>query len=276
MGNYYCLVAGLPEIAFDGSKPPLTIENFREEVYSLLSADDTAYIDLFFYAWDNDNLLDLLEYGEDIQLEKRGCFSKEELMAIIAAAKEGDMRDDTVPEYLYDFLEYYFANVERNDILWEDSLAAYYYSYAISSKSKFISKWFTFNLNVNNIFTAYSARKYKLNVADCVIGDDEITETIRTSGAKDFGLTGTLDYLEQVLRLCDIEDMQQREREVDEMRWEWLDDNSVFNYFTVERLFVYLQKLDILNRWAKLDADKGMERYKEIIGGLKNVSLSFD
>jgi hypothetical protein len=41
-------------------------------------------------------------------------------------------------------------------------------------------------------------------------------------------------------------------------------------YFSVERLFVFLQKLDIVMRWAKLDAETGMARYKELIEGLKS------
>jgi hypothetical protein len=69
--------------------------------------------------------------------------------------------------------------------------------------------------------------------------------------------------------LSENEQLQEREHQLDEMRWAWLDENSVFNYFTVERLFVFLQKLDIVARWAKLDSEKGMQRYTELIDDLK-------
>ena len=275
MSNYYCLVAGLPELAFDGSKAPFTVEKFREEVYPFLEKEDARCIDLFFMAWDNANILLLLRDGADSLLERKGCYSKEQLLEIMAAAKEGDPRRSDVPEYMYDFLEYYYANEERTDILWEDNLALRYYAYAMKCGNKFISEWFDFNLNVNNILVAVLARKYKLNIEACVLGDGEVAEAIRTSGARDFGLTGVLDYLEMVIRISENDKLQERERMLDDMRWNWLDDNSVFDYFTVERLFVFLQKLDIIERWAVLDAEKGMQRYKELIDELKSGTVSF-
>lgn len=275
MSNYYCLVAGLPELAFDGSKAPFTVEKFREEVYPFLEKEDARCIDLFFMAWDNANILLLLRDGADSLLERKGCYSKEQLLEIMAAAKEGDPRRSDIPEYMYDFLEYYYANEERTDILWEDNLALRYYAYAMRCGNKFISEWFDFNLNVNNILVAVLARKYKLNIETCVLGDGEVAEAIRTSGARDFGLTGVLDYLEMVIRISENDKLQERERMLDDMRWNWLDDNSVFDYFTVERLFVFLQKLDIIERWAVLDAEKGMQRYKELIDELKSGTVSF-
>lgn len=275
MSNYYCLVAGLPELAFDGSKAPFTVEKFREEVYPFLEKEDARCIDLFFMAWDNANILLLLRDGSDSILERKGCYSKEQLLEIMASAKEGDPRRSDIPEYMYDFLEYYYANEERTDILWEDNLALRYYAYAMKCGNKFISEWFDFNLNVNNILVAVLARKYKLNIETCVLGDGEVAEAIRTSGARDFGLTGVLDYLEMVIRISENDKLQERERMLDDMRWNWLDDNSVFDYFTVERLFVFLQKLDIIERWAVLDAEKGMQRYKELIDELKSGTASF-
>ena len=148
-------------------------------------------------------------------------------------------------------------------------LSAYYYEYAVSCSNRFAAQWFTFNLNVNNILVAMTARKYKLGVEECVVGNGEVAEALRTSGARDFGLTGTLDYIEDVQRLSENTRLQEREHQLDEMRWRWLDDNSVFCYFSVERLFVFLQKLVIVERWAGLDAESGMERYNEMIAELK-------
>ena len=92
---------------------------------------------------------------------------------------------------------------------------------------------------------------------------------MRTSGARDFGLAGTLDYIEELQRLNENARLQEREHQLDEMRWRWLEDNSVFCYFSVERLFVFLQKLIIVERWARLDADSGMLRYNGMIAELK-------
>ena len=98
---------------------------------------------------------------------------------------------------------------------------------------------------------------------------------MRTSSARDFELSGALDYFEAVQRMSENAKLQEREHQLDELRWRWLDDNSVFNYFTVERLFVFLQKLLIIERWDSLDADEGMKRYNAMIAELKSGMDSY-
>lgn len=278
MANYYCQVAGLPDVAFDGSKAAFTVERFRDELYPALSARDAKCVDLLFLSIDNANILDILKHGEEARIEQVGCYSKEELLDIIASAKDGDAPRKDVPTYLYRFFDYYIANESNENIIWNDVLSAYYYDYATASSNKFVAAWFAFNRNVNNILVAFTARKYRMNIADVVIGDDEVANLLRTSAARDFELSGALDYFESVQRMSENGKLQEREHQLDELRWRWLDDNSVFNYFTVERLFVFLQKLIIIERWEALDAEKGMQRYNEMIAELKSGmdKLSFE
>ena len=276
MGNYYCLVAGLPDVAFDGGKVNYSIERFIEEIYPQLSSEDARLVDLFFLSRDNTNILQILEYGAEADLQHKGVYSKEQLLEIITAAKEGDVRSCVVPAYLYDFLVFYFENVEKGGYMWSDILSERYYQYAMTVKNKFLSEWFEYNLNVNNILVALLARKYKLNVSECVVGDNSVAEALRTSNSRDFGLIGSVDYFEALVRLSENEKLHEREHRLEEMRWAWLDDNSVFNYFTVEKLYVFLQKLDILERWAVMDADKGMELYNSIIEELKSGAVFTD
>lgn len=269
MSNYHCLVAGLPDIAFDGAKCQYSVERFMEDVYPSLSADDARVVDLILLERDNANIMSILRRGEETPLEQYGCYNREQLLAIVEAAKCGDAPAKGVHAYLPRFLEYYFAHETLENVIWENVLSAYYYDYATACPNSFAAEWFTFNLNVNNILVAMTARKYKLGVENAVIGDGEVAEALRTSGARDFGLTGTLDYIEEVQRLNENVRLQEREHQLDDMRWRWLEDNSVFCYFSVERLFVFLQKLMIIERWAGLDAEKGMERYNEMIAELK-------
>lgn len=270
MANYYCLVAGLPEIAFDGSKVAFTVERFREELYPMLSAADRRCVDLLFLSLDNANILNILRNGEEAGIDTAGCYTKEELLDIISSAKEGDTPKKGVPSYIYRFFDYYTANEGNENIIWNDVMSAYYYDYATKCSNRFVAGWFTFNRNVNNILVAFTARKYRMNIADVVVGDDEVVESLRNSNARDFDLSGTLEYFEAVQRLSENTKLQEREHQLDELRWRWLDDNSVFCYFSVERLFVFLQKLVIVERWAALDPEKGMERYNAMIAELKS------
>ncbi len=49
-----------------------------------------------------------------------------------------------------------------------------------------------------------------------------------------------------------------------------MEEASFFNYFTVEKLFIFLVKLSMIERWISLDKEKGNEIFRKIIDSLKN------
>lgn len=61
----------------------------------------------------------------------------------------------------------------------------------------------------------------------------------------------------------------EREKKTDLLAWKWLEDESFFNYFTVERLFVFLLQLEMIERWISLDKEKGNELFRQMIQHLK-------
>lgn len=269
MSAYYYLVAGLPDISLEDGKLSYTISDFRAESYGDLSAKDQALIDLFYLKYDHADLLSLLK-DKDAVTQGKGNFSSEDLLQLIASVKEGEKPDAKFPSYLYDFIAQYLALPADELYKAENLLASAYYAYAMKSKNPFIASWFEFNLNINNILAAFAARKYKMNVAEVIVGDTEVCEMLRTSNARDFGLSETLDYFEPLQRLVETDDLVEHEKKVDQLKWKWLEDASFFHYFTVERLFVFLLQLEMIERWVLLDKEKGSELFRQMIQNLKD------
>lgn len=269
MSAYYYLVAGLPDISLEDGKLSYTISDFRAEYYGDLSAKDQALIDLFYLKYDHADLLSLLK-DKDAVTQGKGNFSSEDLLQLIASVKEGEKPDAKFPSYLYDFIAQYLALPADELYKAENLLASAYYAYAMKSKNPFIASWFEFNLNINNILAAFAARKYKMNVAEVIVGDTDVCEMLRTSNARDFGLSETLDYFEPLQRLVETDDLVEREKKVDQLKWKWLEDASFFHYFTIERLFVFLLQLEMIERWVLLDKEKGSELFRQMIQNLKD------
>ena len=269
MSAYYYLVAGLPDISLEDGKLSYTISDFRAESYGDLSAKDQALIDLFYLKYDHADLLSLLK-DKDAVTQGKGNFSSEDLLQLIASVKEGEKPDAKFPSYLYDFIAQYLALPADELYKAENLLASAYYAYAMKSKNPFIASWFEFNLNINNILAAFAARKYKMNVAEVIVGDTDVCEMLRTSNARDFGLNETLDYFEPLQRLVETDDLVEREKKVDQLKWKWLEDASFFHYFTIERLFVFLLQLEMIERWVLLDKEKGSELFRQMIQNLKD------
>ena len=269
MSTYYCLVAGLPDISLDDGKLSYSVSDFKAELYPDLSAQDRKLIDLFYLKFDNTAILKLLK-NKDAVIEDKGNFSAEELLQLIEAVREGDTPDKKYPSYLVNFVSQYLQLSQDELYRADDLLAALYYSYGMSSNNAFIASWFEFNLNLNNILAALAARKYKLEVSSVIVGATSICEQLRTSNARDFGLNETLEYFEALQRIADIEELVEREKKVDMLKWKWVEDESFFHYFTIERIFVFLMQLEMIERWISLDKEKGNELFRKMIQDLKN------
>ena len=270
MTNYYCLVTGLPELSLEDGKLSYTVANFKTEIYPELSKSDKKLIDLFYLKFDNQNLLALLKDKEAVVDTSLGNFSADELLGVIASFKEETAPDKKFPSYFYEFAELYLNTPEEERFGLEDKLHGFYFHYAMKCGNKFVSEWFELNLNVNNILAAMAARKYKMDVAKVSVGTNMVAEALRNSNARDFGLADDLEYFEQLTRINDTVDLVEREKKIDLLKWNWMDDNTFFNYFTIERIFVFLMKLEMIERWVSLDKEKGNEMFRKLIDQLKD------
>lgn len=274
MKNYYALVAGLPNIAFDDSKITYTIDAFREELGDQLSACDKKLIDLFFFKFTNKNLLDYLN-NPACSLDPRGSMSAEDISEFIQAAKnEEPYKSQSLPPYFSTFMYTYMAEKQHDSISWEDQLASLYYEYASHCGNEFVSAWFELNLNINNILAAFTCRKYDLDKLQYIVGDSEVAQAIRNSNARDFGLGDMADYLPELQRITEEPDLLEREKKIDFLKWNWIEDNIFFHYFSVETIFAYVLKLEMIERWVTLDKKTGEQMFREIVQELKQGSLS--
>lgn len=254
MRNYYFLIAGLPDISFDDSKAPVTVDQFREEVFDSLSGADRKLMDL-------------------LRLESicRGFMGSELMEELVADVKADEAQRPDLPSFMYVFVREWLDETWRQKAAFaEDRLWSLFYEYAMAQAgNEFVSAWYEFNLNLNNIMSGITARKYNLDIHKVIVGQNDVAQALRTSGARDWGLSQELEYFDDVARLVEEDDLAQRERKVDVVRWNWLEEHTFFNYFTVERLFSYMVRLGMVERWSALDKEEGQKLFRKLIGDLK-------
>ena len=268
--SYYYLVASLPELTLEDSKLSYTVADFKTEFYPYLSSEDQKLIDLFYLKFDNENLLKLLR-DKDATIDGRGNYSLDQLNEAIATIKEGgEMSAKEFPTYLSELIAEYYSENANPTMLWEDRLAALYFDFAKKCKNRFMASWFEYNSVINNVLVALISRKYKWDIAQSIVGDSEICEALRTSGARDFGLSAEVDNLDNIIKISEIPELVEREKKLDMMRWSWMEETTFFNYFTVEKIFVFLMQLEMIERWISLDKEKGNELFRSIIDTLKD------
>ena len=254
MSKYYYIVSGLPDISFDDSKPAYTVEQFREEVYKSLSAADRKVMDILL-----------------LEDKCRNLIGSELMEELIAEVKADDTPRQDIPSFIYTFVQEWVDESWRQKAGFaEDRLWSLFYEYAMGSSNGFVRKWYEFNLDMNNIISAITARKYNLDMQKVIVGSNDTANALRTSGARDWGLSQEVDCFEDVARLTEEDDLSQRERKADMIRWRWLEDNTFFNFFTIEKVFSFMVRLGMVERWSNLDREEGQKLFRKLIGTLKD------
>lgn len=268
MGNYYCLMAGLPDISLNDSKKAPTVAELKEECENVLSDSDKKLMSFFFLKNDCQNIVRLLK-NPDASLLPNGNYSPEQYQDLITSAKEMNFNVHRYPTFMSIFAREYAYNKDTAGFFAEDAMMLEYYKYAMGCSNKMIADWYEFNFNVTNILTAMIARKNGWSVGDYIQGDNEVTEIIRTNNTKDFSLSVEYDYVADLMKVVDETDPVQKEKKIDAFKWTWLDERTFFDIFSIDAVFAYFCKLEMLERWEHLDVEEGKATFKQIIENLR-------
>lgn len=270
--QYHYLVAGLPDILFDDNKTPVTLGEFYESLKEVISGADLEILKLFFYRYDNGNLTARLKNAE-APINELGNLTAEELDELIQLVKEGSINDinKSTPAYLIDFIEAYFNEEPINaNKSWELQLTELYYKHVTQNENEFANKFFQFESDALNLGTAIQCRKNNVEVPIHLIGNSEVTNKLAKSTTRDFGLSDEIEMLDQLLKVYDEDNLLEREKKLDLITWSYLDEKSFFHYFTIERIFSFVVKLSVVERWMGLDKETGKELFNELIKSLEN------
>ena len=140
----------------------------------------------------------------------------------------------------------------------------------LKAKNRFIQEWFAFNRDINNVMVAQICRKHGFNAKQQIVGEDEVAEQLRThSTQKDFGLNELSGDYQAVLALAQIENLMQREKAIDAIRFEWLQERTEFDFFSSEMVFAYYLEAVMLHRWSLLTVEEGEKVFRALVADLK-------
>lgn len=269
MANYYCLMAGAPDLSMeDGGSAKAAFDSFREQCDEVLTDKDRTLLFNFYLKQDCLNLVKLLKDPQaDVLLT--GNYTMEQYTDLITSAQSMNFNVHRYPAFMSIFAREYPYNKDKVGYFAEDQMMLAYYEYAMTCPNKTISSWYQLNFDITNILTAFIARKMGWNVSDYIMGEGEVNEMIRMNNTKDFDLSNEFDYVKDLMKIVDVEDPVEKERQIDAFKWNWLDEAVFMNVFGIEAVFAYLCKLEMMMRWSLLDPVQGKETFRQIIENLR-------
>lgn len=266
--DYIAFIAGLPDISWDDRKLSLTVRDFRLQAQDYIQGKDEALLDLFFLPNDNRQILRLLHKLEPdpaLQTVYPLALLEEEIL-------EPDRR---LAAYLGSFITDFKEEHLRYDASPENVLSWMYHDYMMASENRFVSRYAEFSMNIRNLVAAFNSRKYGREISREVIGNNEFAQALRTSNSKDFGLAMDYPYVDRVIGLMEDENLVGRERGLDLILWNWLDEAVTFDYFSIERVISYMLRLMIVERWSRMSSESGRKVFMEMIERFRK-SFRFD
>ena len=262
--NYYYLVAGLPDLILDQGKLQFGTQQLKEEFREGLSDSDYALFQHLLLVYDNATLLSLVQKEPDFE-PKDGVYPASLLIA-------GLNEPGLLRPYMRNLVESQQAEAPLYPNLSpENELTTLYFKEMLALKNDFLRKWFTFELNLRNVTLVYAAKNSDIPYENQVIPANEAALVMRRSNSRDLGLASDWPWIERVMQIVEIPGLLDREKAIDQLRWNFLDELNTFNYFSLEVLLAYYIKLGIIERWLKLDKVTGEELFMQLLGDLQNT-----
>ncbi len=309
MSKYYGFASGLVELSIDTQRLPQTQEEYYLDVLEELSSKDRELLEWLRLETANRALLQLCEGGHlepsDLDQDEEEAAEQD---AEVATALEHETtlpvallrklarmarrgrpvrRVEELPNYMVRFINELFAapreegdaidpadedKTPRPMLSLEDRLSELYYGAASCSRNAFLGAWFRFNQTLRNVLAVHTCRRLGWDVSLYIVGEGNIEERLRTSRARDFDLADEVPLIGQMVQIAEEKDITRRERMIDNLRWQWLEEETFAMTFDIESLLTYYIRLGIIERWLSLDEETGQKVFREIVYGLKRES----
>ena len=273
--EYYCLVAGLPDLMLEKDAKNFGFKILFEEILERIDEKDHRFLRELFLPYDLLNVHYLLQGREDL-FDDKGQYSLDFLKEHLEVPEE-------MPQYMIDIIRKFRLGHELGDQsddyqnMSHYTWSRFYQEIANNSTNRFIRSWWRFDQILRNIKSAWMCRKLDVSMKEQLIGWGETVDYFVKNNLPDFGLRREMMFGEQIFNLLD-EDLSILEREFrfDQIRWQMADELTTFHYFDINKILAFIAKADILDRWLKLDKERGAALFDGFVKTLveqKNVEL---
>lgn len=265
-GDYAFLVAGLPVLSLENDTRNFSFVLLRKEVKELLSDEDNAFLAWLFYPADNRNLLQLLA-NKEVEPDATGNFSAVELTTFIEDPS-------LAPPYMGDFLRIHLARegAAEGDAVSaqfgaspEMHLLTRFYAASEGVSHPFVKEWLEFDRAFRNLCAAMAARLWQRPADSDLVGEGPLVESLSGNSLSELLSAPEEGWMRTLLEAFSLRSAIAREKQFDQIRWQWLDDNTAFHYLDEYVVFAHMLKAAMVARWMRLDPESGRELFRKML-----------
>ena len=149
----------------------------------------------------------------------------------------------------------------------KDQINLELYKEALSHKLRGIREFFQFDLNVRN---------QKVRYLNHALGRDPEKDvlSLRDPEAEETGLEPEEPEFKESAQLQHIlegHDILSRERGIDDLYWKKIDELTLFEYLSFNKILGIMVKMMIIRRWLILDEEKGRAMFKKLVDEVRGT-----
>lgn len=274
--QYHCFVAGLADLAFDSSKGVMEMADFLKELKTILHPEDFSKVSVLLLPSDNINLVAFLKGSAELP-DPHGNFSltdfEEQKRVIQSIIKE----DDILLPYMVEFMRDWFNSENGIDKTETDKrLTEGYIRTGLASGNSFLEKWIRFDSDLKNILALVNSKMLGVDAVNHIIGDDPLAKRLREIhlSGKDFQIPVEPEYVPGLFRIAVESEFLEREKKSDIARWDFINSENFFEYFTIDLILGYIIKLSIVIRWKLLDPETGKIMLNRLVKDMEAPVIS--
>ena len=152
----------------------------------------------------------------------------------------------------------------------EKDLDADFYAEALRKRNRFLREYFRFDLNLRNAKVRYlNAQLGREPDQDVMTGEDPEAEDVDIDGFRFNG--GEFMEAAKVDAVLSDTDLLAREKGLDDILWDKIDNLAIFHYFDIEAILAYIAKLHIVTRWLNLDEEVGRDVFRRLMKDIRGT-----
>ena len=145
-----------------------------------------------------------------------------------------------------------------------------FYAAALKHRNRFLREYFRFDLNLRNAKVRYlNAQLGREPDLDVMTGEDPEADDVDIDGFRFSG--GEFEEALKVDNILSGTDLVAREKGLDDILWDKIDNLAIFHYFDIEAVLAYIAKLHIVTRWLNLDEEVGRDVFRRLLKDVRGT-----
>ena len=164
---------------------------------------------------------------------------------------------DSIKEQIYEEL----SSKDRRLVDWlefglnTNNISSHFYNAVKTSKSNFISNYFSFDRSFRNTQVEYLSKK---------LGKSSEAYTVGV-------VNENFEEKSKVISALEEKNILDKEMKSDLIRWNKINELTVFEYFSIDVILAFLTKAKIIQRWSIMNKETGSEFFKKLVDEVRGT-----